>query len=627
MQAAQDLATGIAHHNAGRLAQAGAIYRAILQQQPQHADALQLLGLVLHQGGDDPAAAGLIRQAIAVAPRNAVYHANLGVVLLRMRQLGEAAAAFRTALRLNPSDFGAQSNLGVALTGLGDHDGAVKAAGAALRLRPGDQTALGNRAHALEAMGQYGKALEVRDAAVQAAPGHYQGQLGRGTLLLAMGRVAEALEALEQAAALGQGDIRAAQARIVAMNYLPGMTMAQIGAAARGLTAEVEAAIPDVTAISPAGGAADRPLRIGYVSGDFRNHPVGYFLHAVLAARDPAQGVVVCYDNGVRDDAMTVALRAASDGWRSIAGLDDGRATELIRGDGIDILVDLAGHTAGNRLGVFARRAAPVQVAWLGYFGTTGLSAMDAVIADRHVLPPGDEAHFTEAVQRMPHSYLCFTPPVEAGPVAPLPAGLDGPVTFGCFNNPAKINPAVLAVWARVLGSVAGSRLLLKSAQYADKSIRRPVTQALEAQGIAAGRVMFEPASPIAGLFEAYGRVDIALDPFPFAGGATTAQALWMGVPVVSLAAELWPGRQGASLLGAAGYPGWAVADVDDYVALAAALAADRPALMAIRRGLRDRVVASPLCDAGLFARDLQDVYRRLWQKTEALSSGEKGAS
>ena len=197
--------------------------------------------------------------------------------------------------------------------------------------------------------------------------------------------------------------------------------------------------------------------------------------------------------------------------------------------------MDLAGHTNSNRLGVFARRAAPVQAAWLGYFGTTGLASMDVVIADRHVLPPADEPTFTERVVRLPDSYLCFSPPAEAGPVAPLPAGLHRPITFGCFNSRTKLNPDVLALWARVLAAVPGSRLLLKAAQYRDKAIRREITQDFAASGIRAERILFEPASPIAAMFEAYGRVDIALDPFPFAGGATTAQALWMGVPVISL--------------------------------------------------------------------------------------------
>jgi len=616
MQPHADLAAALALHQAGSWREAEQCYRAILRHRPRDAEALHLLGLLAHQSGQDETAAAMIGQAIGIAPRMATYHANLGVVLLRMRRAAEAVTALRAALRLRPADFGSQANLGVALSALGDHDGAIKAAGAALRLRPGDPATLCNRGHSLAALGQCEQALAAFDAALRVDPQSYTAQLARGNALLSMGSVAEAIAAFDAAIAHAQGDTRAAQARIVALNYLPGATMRVIGDTARRLAQKRPDPHP------PPGAApfrdldrtADRALRIGYVSADFRNHPVGYFLRGVLASRDRADSTVICYDNGVDADPMTAALRAAADAWRPIAALDDDQAAAAVRADRIDILVDLAGHTRGNRLGVFARRAAPVQAAWLGYFGTTGLPAMDVVIADRHVAPPAAEAFFSERVVRLPDSYLCFSPPEAAGPVAPLPAGMDRPVTFGCFNNRAKLAPAVLALWARVLAAVPRSRLLLKSAQYADKAVRRDIARALAEQGVPPERVLFEPASPIAMLFAAYGRVDIALDPFPFAGGATTAQALWMGVPVVSLVGETWPGRQGASLLAAAGFPHWAVADADAYVALARNLAADRAGLAVLRGGLRDAVAASSLCQAGRFAQHLHQAYRDMWR-------------
>ena len=611
MQIGSAIAAAFDQHKAGRRREAEDAYRAILQDQPGHPEALHLLGLLTHQSGDDPTAADLLRQAIAAAPRVAVYHANLGVVLIRMRQMAEAAAALRTAVRLNPDSFGAQSNLGVALCAIGDHDGAVKAAGAALRIRPGDPDTLCNRRDFYEKAGQYAQALADLDAAILARGDNHNYHLARGGLLLVMGRVAEALKALDTAIALHPGGLAARQARIGATNYLPGATMDEIGAVSRRL-APKSLSVP-ATSFPSLDRSPNRPLRIGYVSGDFRNHPVGYFLHDVLAARDPADSFVVCYDNGFDQDTMTERLKAAVNEWRPVAGLDDEQTAALVRTDRIDILVDLAGHTKRNKLGVFTHRAAPVQAAWLGYFGTTGIAEMDFVIADRHVVTTSDEHTFSEQVVRLPDSYLCFSPPPEAGPVAALPAGLDKPITFGCFNNRAKLNADVFAVWVRVLAAVPRSRLLLKSAQYRDKAIRREITQAFSASGIAAERLLFEPSTPISAMFEAYGRVDIALDPFPFAGGATTAQALWMGVPVVSLKGQTWPGRQGASLLTAAGFPEWAVQDEDSYVALATRLAADRPALIALRRDLREIVRTSPLCHANDFAGNLQKVYRDLW--------------
>jgi protein O-GlcNAc transferase len=581
-------------------------------QPPGDAATLHRLGLQAQQRGDHQQAAELIRQAISIAPRTAAFHCSLGVALLGMQRPQEGAAALRTATRLQPAEPTAHAWLSAALADLGDYDGAAKAAGATLRLRPGDPAALHMRGVCLEKAGHYEQALAALDAAVLADPASYTAQLSRAALLLAMGRTKQAVAAFEAAMPLCPGDIRARQGRILAMNYLPGATMQDIGNTARRLAPA--AVSPSPSSFTGLDRSPDRTLRIGYVSGDFRNHPVGYFLQGVLAARDKADAEVFCYSSTEVEDPMTDRLKQEVDHWRPIVGLNDDQAVQTIRSDRIDILVDLAGHTNSNRLGVFARRAAPVQVAWLGYFGTTGLASMDFVIADRHVLPAADEPTLTERVVRLPDSYLCFSPPAEAGPVARLPAGLQQPITFGCFNSRTKLNPNVLALWARVLETVPRSRLLLKAAQYRDKTIRRAITRDFATSGIAPERILFEPASPIAAMFEAYGRVDIALDPFPFAGGATTAQALWMGVPVISLVGQTWPGRQGASLLSAAGFPEWAVAEPDAYVALAQRLATDRPALTAIRRGLRAVVANSPLCRADRFARHLDAAYRDIWR-------------
>jgi protein O-GlcNAc transferase len=607
-----DVSAAFEHHKAGRLRAAFDGYRTILQREPRHAGALHLLGLLAHQTGDNPTAEGLIRQAIAIAPGEGLYHANLGVVLIQMRRMEEATATLRQAVRLQPDHFGAQSNLGVALCATGDPEGAVKAANAALGLRPGDPATLVNCGDFLEKAGRYGEASARFEAAIQAGGGNHAVHLAYGGLLLVMGRVREALASLDTAISLDPTATAARLARIGALNYLPGATMQEIGDTARRLAPATPKQPP--VSFAEVDRTPDRRLRIGYVSADFRNHPVGYFLHAGLAARDPEAATVICYDNAVDADPMTDRLKAAVDHWRPIHGLDDDQAAAMIRSDRIDILVDLAGHTKGNRLNLFARRVAPVQAAWLGYFGTTGVAAMDFVIADRHVLPPHDEPACSERVIRLPDSYLCFSPPAEAGPVAPLPAGREQPITFGCFNKRAKINPDVLVLWARVLQAVPGSRLFLKSAQYSDSIICREITEAFAASGIAADRILFEANSPIAAMFEAYARVDIALDPFPFAGGATTAQALWMGVPVISLVGATWPGRQGASLLHAAGFPDWAVADADSYVALAQRLAADRFGLMALRAGLRAAVAGSPLCRADRFARHFEAACREMWQ-------------
>lgn len=599
----------------GRLA--ATRFRKALRVNPRDAAAANELGVLAHRAGADEAARELFRQAIAFAPGHADYHSNLGIVLIRLRRFAEAEAAVRAAIRLQPGNFTAQANLGVALSELGRNDDAIAAYDAALRLQPGDPAVMCNRGAALQAECRYGEALASFEASLRGNPDDGNTQLALSNLLLILGRPGEAMAAFDAAIGERPAALPARQTRILSMNYLPGVGMADIGAVARRLAPQ-----PAGPAYRPAPGFdrdPERRLRVGYVSADFYAHPVGFFLESVLAATDRAQTELVCYDNSFRAaDAVTARLRLGADIWRPIAPLSDAAATDLIRADRIDILVDLSGHTGGNRLGVFANRAAPVQVAWLGYFGTTGVAAMDYILADRFVAPPGEEADFSETVIRLPDSYLCFTPPTEAGPVAPLPAGADGPITFGSFNNSAKLNPGVIALWSAVLASVPHARLLLKAVQYKNETMRREAAAAFAAHGIDAGRLLFEPAGSLAQMFAAYGQVDIALDPFPFAGGATTAMALWMGVPVVSLAAATWPGRQGASLLNAAGFPQLVAATPDSYVATARALAGDRAGLAAFRALLRPQMAASPLCDADRFARNLAAAFRDMWRQSLA---------
>jgi predicted O-linked N-acetylglucosamine transferase (SPINDLY family) len=279
------------------------------------------------------------------------------------------------------------------------------------------------------------------------------------------------------------------------------------------------------------------------------------------------------------------------------------------------VLLDLSGHTARNRLPVFAYRPAPAQATWLGYAATTGLAEMDCLLADPWTLPERLEPDFTETIVRLPETRLCFTPPAAQAPVAPPPALRNGFVTFGCFNDLAKINDAVAALWVRVLAAVPGSRLLLKAGQLAEPAMRQRTAERFAALGLDPARLDLEGPEPRADYLAAYGRMDIALDPFPYPGGATSAEGLWMGVPLVTLAGESFLARQGVGILMNAGLADWVAADADGYVATAAARAADLAALAGLRASLRAQVLASPLCDAARFARHLEDALWDIWRR------------
>lgn len=360
-------------------------------------------------------------------------------------------------------------------------------------------------------------------------------------------------------------------------------------------------------------GDSRQKLRIGYVSPDFRAHPVGYFLARVLEAHDPASVEVFCYSNSNVVDAMTTRLRAAAHGWRNIVGLQDLAAAAMILQDGIDILVDLAGHTADNRLPLFALKPAPVQVTWLGYFGTTGLSTIDYIIADRFVIPPGEEAYFTEKVWRLPDCYLCYAPHALDIPVGPFPALTNGFVTFGCINNHAKISPETVAAWTTILKRLEGSRLFLKTWRLFDTDCQASLLSQFTSHGVEADRLILEGRSPLAEALTAYNRVDIALDPFPFGGGTTTAETLWMGVPLVTLQGGRWTGRMSQSILATLDLNDWVAKDVDQYIETVCLLAADLPHLADLRAGLRERLENSAFCDGPGFTKSLEAAYRGMW--------------
>lgn len=355
-------------------------------------------------------------------------------------------------------------------------------------------------------------------------------------------------------------------------------------------------------------------LRVGLVSGDLCRHPVGYFLEAVLGRIDPRRLELVAYPTVNNDDELSARLRRHLAVWAPLVGLGDEAAARRIHGDGIHVLVDLSGHTAHNRLPLFAWRPAPVQATWLGYFATTGVAEIDYILADPHVAPPEEDGDFTEAVWRLPESYLCFTPPDLAIDVAPSPAQASGTITFGCFNNLSKINDRVVALWARSLTAVPGSLLFLKTKQLSDRAIREDLQRRFAAHDIAGERLILEGSSPRAELLQSYHRVDIALDPFPYPGGTTSVEALWMGVPVLTRRGDRFLGHLGESITRNAGLADWIADDDDDFVIKAAAHASDVSRLSRLRAGLRHQVLASPLFDAERFAHHFEAAMWGMWQ-------------
>jgi len=563
---------------------------------------------------------------IAALERQALDHARQGRMI-------EALALFEQVARALPQSAAAARNCGAACLNLYRNDDARDWFMRAEKIAPDDADAALGHGTAAHMLGDLGDAVAAFERALALRPGWFEATLARANALQHAGRLAAAEAGFVQALALRADDrgalnnfanLRADQARIrealdlyakagseqgwlFALNYDPAVLADDLSSAYR--------------AWGQRNAAPQRPhpprapktrLRVGFVSCDLRRHSMRHFLLPALAHLDAARIELFLYSATGKEDAVTQRYRATAKRFMRIEGLDDDAAAARIADDGIDILVDVSGHTAGNRLGIFARKAAPVQATWLAYGTTTGLGAIDWFLADERLVPPGGERHFAERVWRLPSAY-CYDPPEGLPDVAPLPAAKSGALTFGCFSRSIRLNDKTLAAWGAILAALPASRLKLDSLPFVDDATRASFAARLCGFGARPEQLDIGFTAPQARVWDAYAGIDVALDPFPHNAGATTFEALWLGVPVVSKRDRIPLGRFGDSILGAAGLADWVADDVPGYVARAVAAANDVAGLAALRQGLRARLAASPLGDTKTFGRTLADAFFGMW--------------
>ncbi len=646
---ADAMAAGVAHHRAGDLHRAQAIYRQILDVQPENSDVLHLLGRIAFHRRDAVGAVDLVGRAIAAHPEIAPYHYLLGGALLVLGRTGEAARAYRRAIALDPEYADAYNDLGTVLSERGEIDEAMGSFRRALQLRPEFTAAhnnLGNAlrdagrpreavaalrsaiaiepdvaeihnnlGNALRDLGQFDDAVRAFRYALDLRPDFAEGQANLGNVFLSQGRLDEAAAAY-RASLRQEADATVHSNLVYCLCHDPRATVADIAAEARRWDAAHGA--PPAGRTRPHANDPDpeRRLRIGYVSPDFRSHAVTYFFEPLFTAHDRDRVEIFCYAEVARPDETTERYRAGSDGWLSTIGLSDSTLAGRIRDDRIDILVDLAGHTAGNRLPVFAGRPAPVQVSYpLGLGHTSGMTAIDYLLGDPWFTPEGFEDRFSETLWRLPRCFLGFRPSADWPEVEPLPARRVGNAIFVSFANPYRIGAVLAETWVRILQAAPDARLLLMHRLFGDGSVAERLRPAFAAPGVAE-RVEFRAAKRgWPGDMDVYATVDIALDTFPLTGGTTNCIALWMGVPVITLASEETHDRIGHDLLSAAGFDDGVASSRDDYVARAVDLVRDPVRLAGLRAGLRPRMRASPLLDHEALARAIEDAYRGMWRK------------
>jgi len=645
---APDIVEAVRHHQAGRLEDAAVLYDQILRADPAHSDALHLSGVIQLQRGRHAEAVQRIQQAVALQPNSAVFHNNLGSAHLELGETTEAVKCFEQACQLDQGYGDAWYNLGNALRSQGRLDEAVAAYQQALKLDPQSLGTLTNLGATLQTKNDFAGAIHCYETALRHDPQHVdawhnlglcydvQCQLDRAekcfrkalsyrqdfaeaynslaTTLRLQGRMDEARECFERVIAINPQHRLAPSNWLMSLDYLPDASPQMICAQRCRWGNAVAAQIPAET-IHTNIADPDRRLKIGYLSPDFREHAVASFFEPILSKHGNAV-TAVCYADVAVPDAVTERLKSQADIWREIFGRTDDEVARMILDDRIDILVDLAGHTARNRLTVFARKPAPVQVTYLGDAATTGLATMDYRLTDNWADPWFGDEQSRETLLRLPGGFLCFQPPSYAPEVGPLPAEQNGYVTFGSFNSLAKVNAEVIRLWAALLDLVPQSRLLLKAGALRDAAVRDRLQEMFAERGLSSARVeLIGQVQDFAEHLDLYNQIDIGLDTFPYAGTTTTCEALWMGVPVVSLSGKTHVSRVGVSLLSQLGLNDLATDAEEDYLQIAGQLANDLPRLAQLRSGLRTAMAGSSLCDAAGFTQRLKTVYRTIWQQ------------
>jgi len=603
---------GIMLREMGRTEEALQSYDMAIMKYPAYAEAFLNKGLVLTEICLLNEALKHYDKAISIRPDYAEAYNNRGIVYMNLGDLQRAFESYSRAISVTRDSPETFLNLGVCFMELEQSAEALIVYDRAIMLNPHYTHAYNNRALALKEKKQFEEALRACDIAMILSPTYPDAHNNKGVILKELGRFKEALPAFKTALELTPDYLNAHSNLLFTLNYIDEIPTETRVNEARLYGATATRKRTHAYKRWPKTQNAGR-LRVGLVAGDLRNHPVGYFLEGFLSQMDASAVELVAYTTHRQEDTLTSRIRPSFSLWRSLHGLTDAAAAELIHGDAIHILIDLSGHTAKNRLPVFAFKPAPIQASWLGYFATTGVEQIDYLIGDPYVTPMEERAHFSEKIMRLPETYLCFTPPNHDMPVGGLPALDNGYITFGSFNNFSKINDAVMALWARVLQSAPNSRLFMKAAQLGDPEVVDGARRQFQSYGVNPDRLLFEGHTDRTDYFTAYNNVDIALDPFPYPGGTTSVEGLWMGVPVIARKGHRFIAHNGETIAHNTGQSHWIAEDENDYVCKAVQFSSDLQALALTRAGLRDQLLASPLCDAKRFAHHFEQALLEMW--------------
>lgn len=583
---------------------------------PNYTDAQINLGVLLHKKGNLLSAIEIYQKILSYKPDSAEAYCNLGSIFTDQGKIEEAITAYHLAIKNSKNLTEAYYNLGNALQMQGRLVEARCAYLQALTIRPDYSDAHNNLGNVLQAQGELSDAEIHLKSALALSPDNADSYNNLGNVYKHQGQLNEAITYYRKALKLKPEYFDAHSNLLYALSSEPNCAQSEYLHEARCYGEKaLDLAKPFRSWVTHNKNSMSRRLRVGLVSGDLKSHPVGYFIESILGHLNREQFELVAYSTKNQEDDLTARIKPYFSAWNMIARISDEAAACKIHEDGIEILIDLAGHTAFNRLPLFAWKPAPVQVSWLGYFASTGLPGMDYLLADPISVPDSCRSAYTEEICYLPDTRLCFTPPIvgERAAVSGLPAVKNGYITFGCFQTLSKIGDNVLSLWSRLMNALPQTRLRLQNKQMSCQKTREQLRARLAQFGIAQERMTLLGHVSRSEYLAAYAEVDFVLDTFPYPGGTTTCEALWMGVPTLTLAGETMLARQGASLLTAAGLPEWVANSADEYVAKAVTLSQELTHLSVLRKQLRGQVKSSPLFDADRFARNLEGALRKMW--------------
>jgi predicted O-linked N-acetylglucosamine transferase (SPINDLY family) len=612
---------GQTHLALGSLVEAEGYYRGAIRIRPRFAQALCSLAEVLEKQGRLAEAEGYYRQSIEIQPDLVLAHNNLAVILKQQGRVLEAEASCRRAIELNPDLAEAHNNLAVALNKQGHLKESEASCRRAIELRPELAAVHNNLANVLQRQARPGEAEASCRRAIDLQPEFRDAYTNLGIALMDQGRLAEAAVSYRRALQIRPDLPQAHQDLLFCLSHCGEIAPEALFDEHLSFADRFEAPLLQASPRHQCPREPERQLKIGIVSGDFREHPMVYFIEPVFSRLAADAGLSLhAYTNCLKEDSFTRRLRQHVPHWNQVFALSDEQFAEKVRADGIDILIDLTGHTAHNRLLAFARKPAPIQCGWIGYLGTSGFKSMDYYLADKYFLPPGQfDRYFTEKIVHLP-AVAAFEPSTDAPNVGPLPSLTTGRLTFGSFNRLSKLNPCVIALWSQLLRALPGSQMLIGGMPHDGR--HQVVGSWFQDEGIALERLQFHPRCGNQDYLALHDQVDLCLDPFPFTGATTTCHALWMGVPTLTLLGQTVPGRLGPALLQHVGLEDFIAHTPEEFVEKGIYWARNLDSLAQLRAGMRDRFLWSPIGQPDLVAQGLAVGFRQMWRTWCASSMG-----